>query len=46
VRRDDGGNEANKVKHFECAGVEENAFAPGDAAAAGAPPSQAEGARQ
>jgi len=42
LRRDDDGNEANKLKHFECAGVEENPFAP-DGEGKDAPPSDTEG---
>ncbi len=46
MRRDDDGNESNKVKHFECAGVEENPFGPGAAATGAVPPAHEEGARQ
>jgi hypothetical protein len=40
-RTDDDGNESNKVKHFECAGVEENPFEP-DADGKDTPPADTE----
>ncbi len=43
LRRDDDGNESNKVKHFECAGVEENPFAPNQTVKDTPPPSEPEG---
>jgi hypothetical protein len=46
LRRDDDGNESNKVKHFECARVEKNPFAPQDATEDNSPTSGTEDKQQ